>query len=119
MHNIVECTRAILFDLHPRIGLNFGILFAWCGIGTILFPLCCYYMRWNTARVKRNAARAEEAWHQQMEKQNETPTRLARITTLRSRREGETMRRRETGNSGALPRKTGSKMEKLRAFRIC
>jgi hypothetical protein len=54
-----------------------------------------------------------------MEKQNEAPTRLARITTLGSRREGETMRRRETGNGDSLPRKTGSKMEKLRAFQIC
>ncbi|KAH7077425.1 hypothetical protein FB567DRAFT_563451 [Paraphoma chrysanthemicola] len=95
MHNIVECTRSILFDLHPRTGLNFGILFAWCGIGTILFPLCCYYMRWNTARVKKNAAKAEEDWHKRMEKQNEAPTRLARITTLGSRREGEAMRRRD------------------------
>ncbi|KAA8570618.1 hypothetical protein EYC84_000017 [Monilinia fructicola] len=31
LHNIVEASRQILFDLHSRIGLNFGILFAWGG----------------------------------------------------------------------------------------
>jgi len=95
MHNIVELTRSILFDLHPRVGLNFGILFAWVGVGTMLFPLCCYYMRWNTARVKKNAARKEEEWHAKMEKEREEPTLLARITTLGSRRDGEKGVRRE------------------------
>ncbi|KAF2647321.1 hypothetical protein K491DRAFT_709249 [Lophiostoma macrostomum CBS 122681] len=82
IHNIVEITRQILFDLHPRIGLNFGILFVWCAVGTLLFPLCCYYMRWNTARVKRNAAKKEVEWHAMMEKEQEQPSFLARITTL-------------------------------------
>lgn len=93
MHNIVELTRSTLFDLHPRIGLNFGILFAWCAIDTILFPICCYYMRWNTARVKRNAAKQEEEWHQRMEKEREAPSLLARVTTVGSRRDGEPRRR--------------------------
>ncbi|KAL1793019.1 hypothetical protein ACET3X_008001 [Alternaria dauci] len=82
MHNVVELTRSILFDLHPRIGLNFGILFAWVTAGTVLFPLCCYYMRWNTARVKRNAAKVEQDWHAKMTKEREQPGLLARVTTL-------------------------------------
>jgi hypothetical protein len=76
MHNIVEMTRSVLFDLHPRIGLNLGVLLAWCAVDTILFPVCCYYMRWKSARAKRDAAR----------KEREEPSRLARITTLGSRR---------------------------------
>jgi hypothetical protein len=86
MHNIVELTRSILFDLHPRIGLNLGILFAWCAIGTLLFPICCYYMRWKTARTKRNAAAKEEAWHKKMDKERNDPSRLAKITTMGSRK---------------------------------
>jgi hypothetical protein len=53
LHNIVEASRHIVFDLHSNIGLNFGVLFAWAAINTALFPLCCYFQRWNTERVKR------------------------------------------------------------------
>ncbi|KAF2463547.1 uncharacterized protein BDR25DRAFT_272967 [Lindgomyces ingoldianus] len=87
MHNVVEVTRQILFDLHPRIGLNFGILFAWCAIDTALFPLCCYYMRWKTMREKRLAAKREAEWNAKMEKENEQPSFLARVTTLTGRSE--------------------------------
>jgi len=83
MHNIVELTRSVLFDLHPRVGLNFGILFAWVGIGTVLFPLCCYYMRWNTARVREGKVRKEAVWEEKMERERREPSVLARITTLR------------------------------------
>ena len=82
MHNVVELTRSILFDLHPRVGLNFGILFAWVMADTVLFPLCCYYMRWNTARVKKNSAKVEADWHAKMTKEREQPGLLARVTTL-------------------------------------
>jgi hypothetical protein len=86
MHNIVELTRSVLFDLHPRVGLNFGVLFAWCAVDTLLFPLCCYYMRWNSARVKRNVVEREAEWQKRMEKEREDPSRLARITTLGRRK---------------------------------
>lgn len=92
MHNIVELTRSTLFDLHPRAGLNFGILFAWVAVDSMLFPLCCYYMRWNTARVKRNAAKAEAEWHAKMEKQREDPSLLARVTTRGSRKNEDSQR---------------------------
>jgi len=55
LHNIVEASRTVIFDLHSRIGLNFGVLFTWAGIGTILFPFCCYFMRWKTQRQKKKA----------------------------------------------------------------
>jgi hypothetical protein len=50
-------------------------------IGTALFPLCCFFMRWNTIRVKKAAAAKDAAWQQQMEKEREDPSLLARITT--------------------------------------
>lgn len=50
---VVEATRSTLFDLHSRIGLNFGVLFAWCAVNTALFPLCCWFMRWKTMRQKK------------------------------------------------------------------
>jgi hypothetical protein len=81
MHNVVELTRSILFDLHPRVGLNFGILLAWVVVDSMLFPLCCYYMRWNTVRVRKNAAKADVYWHAKMEKEREEPSFLARVTT--------------------------------------
>jgi hypothetical protein len=86
MHNIVEFTRSVLFDLHPRVGLNLGVLLAWCAVDTLLFPICCYYMRWKSAWVKRSAAAKESKWQRKMEKEREEPSRLARITTVGSRR---------------------------------
>ncbi|KAF2266275.1 hypothetical protein CC78DRAFT_459613 [Lojkania enalia] len=82
MHNIVEATRQILFDLHPRIGLNLSVLFAWCAIDTALFPLCCFYMRWKTMREKRLVAQREAEWEAKMEKEAAQPSFLARVTTL-------------------------------------
>ncbi|KAK7981024.1 hypothetical protein PG989_013481 [Apiospora arundinis] len=62
LHNIVEASRQILFDLHPRIGLNFGVLFAWVGVNLILFPLCCYFMRWKMEHQKRSAERNKDRY---------------------------------------------------------
>ena len=53
LHNIVEASRTILFDLHSRLGLNFGILFAWAAINTALFPLCCWFMRRQSMKGKQ------------------------------------------------------------------
>jgi hypothetical protein len=36
LHNVVEASRQILFGLHSRIGLNFGVLFAWAAVNTAL-----------------------------------------------------------------------------------
>jgi hypothetical protein len=35
----VEASRQILFGLHSRIGLNFGVLFAWAAVNTALVSL--------------------------------------------------------------------------------
>ncbi|OCL00645.1 uncharacterized protein K441DRAFT_601358 [Cenococcum geophilum 1.58] len=81
MHNVVEATRSTLFDLHPRIGLNFGILFAWCAIDTVLFPFACYYMRWRTIREKKLAAKKEAEWQAKMQKEKDEPSLFTRVTT--------------------------------------
>lgn len=89
MTAVVELTRSTLFDLPlTHVGRNFGILFAWVAIDTLLFPVCCYFMRWNTARVKRSAAQAEADWHAKMEREREAPSLMARVTTRGTRTEG-------------------------------
>ncbi|KAF1972187.1 hypothetical protein BU23DRAFT_569400 [Bimuria novae-zelandiae CBS 107.79] len=50
LHSVVEGSRQILFDLHPRIGLDFGILLAWGAVNTAFFPICCWFQRWKTKR---------------------------------------------------------------------
>jgi hypothetical protein len=47
---VVEGSRSILFDLHSRIGLDFGILIAWGAVNTLFFPFCCWFMRWKTQK---------------------------------------------------------------------
>ncbi|PWY75492.1 MNNG and nitrosoguanidine resistance protein [Aspergillus heteromorphus CBS 117.55] len=47
LHRIVEALRTILFDKHSRIGLDFGILFAWIAFSIALFPLAAAFMRWK------------------------------------------------------------------------
>ncbi|TVY21314.1 Nitrosoguanidine resistance protein SNG1 [Lachnellula arida] len=60
LHNLVYASRTILFDTHSRIGLNFGVLFAWAAVNTVLFPLCCWVMRWKTMREKKKEAQSKE-----------------------------------------------------------
>lgn len=47
LHQIVGASRTLLFGTHDRLGLNFGILFVWCAVNTMLFPACCVFMRWG------------------------------------------------------------------------
>lgn len=56
LHSIVEASRTIIFDTKNRLGLDFGILLAWCAINTTLFPFCCMFMRWKTERGKAKEA---------------------------------------------------------------
>ena len=60
LHNIVEASRSCLFDLHSRIGLNFGVLFVWVALNSALFPFCCYFLKWKIMKAKREAKRKEE-----------------------------------------------------------
>ncbi|KAH7040248.1 MNNG and nitrosoguanidine resistance protein [Microdochium trichocladiopsis] len=53
LRQVVDASRHILFDLKSDIGQNIGILLAWGVVNTMLFPLCCYFMRWKTEREKR------------------------------------------------------------------
>ncbi|KAI1780357.1 MNNG and nitrosoguanidine resistance protein [Hypoxylon cercidicola] len=62
LHHIVQASRQILFDLHSQIGLNFGVLFAWCAINLCLFPFCCYVARWKMERERRTAERGAESY---------------------------------------------------------
>lgn len=57
LHHVVEATRTIMFNLHSRIGLNFGVLAAWVAVDTVLFPLCCQFQRWKTESVRTTAQR--------------------------------------------------------------
>jgi hypothetical protein len=97
---VVEATRQILFELHPRIGLNVGILLAWCGIGTFLYPFTCYYMRWNTARQKKHAAEKEKAWDAKMEQEQRRPSFLGRVTTLGERPPRDDEKKGKGGSAG-------------------
>lgn len=36
---VVEASRTILFDTHSRMGLDFGILFAWIAVSFAFFPI--------------------------------------------------------------------------------
>ncbi|KAL6719229.1 hypothetical protein ACLMJK_003466 [Lecanora helva] len=61
LHNIVEASRSTLFDLHSRIGLNFGVLFVWVAIDTALFPFCCLFMKKQTYREQKEAVEKEKS----------------------------------------------------------
>ncbi|KKK25334.1 hypothetical protein AOCH_006909 [Aspergillus ochraceoroseus] len=50
LHRIVEALRTILFGAHSRIGLDFGILFAWIGVSIALFPFASLVMKWRMQR---------------------------------------------------------------------
>lgn len=62
LHQVVEASRQLLFDLHSRIGLNVGILLAWAAVSTALFPLCCYFMRWKGEREKRQTEKDKDRY---------------------------------------------------------
>ncbi|KAI1152957.1 MNNG and nitrosoguanidine resistance protein [Nemania diffusa] len=57
LHHVVRATRQILFDLRSEMGTNIAVLLAWIVVGSALFPLCCYFMRWRTEREQRAALR--------------------------------------------------------------
>jgi len=47
---VVQASRTILFDTHSRIGLDFGVLFAWVGLSISIFPFSAMFMRWKKKR---------------------------------------------------------------------
>jgi hypothetical protein len=40
--------------------LNFGILFAWVAVNSVLFPFCCYFMRHMTAKGAKKEKKEQE-----------------------------------------------------------
>ncbi|CAG7974123.1 unnamed protein product [Penicillium salamii] len=50
LHRIVEALRTILFGTHSRIGIDFGVLFAWIGVSLALYPFATFVMRWKMKR---------------------------------------------------------------------
>ncbi|TDZ13574.1 Nitrosoguanidine resistance protein SNG1 [Colletotrichum spinosum] len=52
-HHVVEGSRQIMFDLHSRIGLNFGVLAAWVCVNTAVFVPACYILRWKDEKEQR------------------------------------------------------------------
>jgi hypothetical protein len=63
----VEATRSILFDLHSRVGLNFGVLITWWAVNTVVFPFACYVMRWKTMREVKLVEVKKAQWIEKME----------------------------------------------------
>ena len=56
LQNIVEASRSLLFDLHSRLGLNFGVLFCWVAVNSTVFPFSCWFMKWKEERAKQKEA---------------------------------------------------------------
>ncbi|KAJ5798464.1 uncharacterized protein N7503_007760 [Penicillium pulvis] len=50
LHRIVEALRTILFGTHSRIGLDFGVLFAWIAVSLAFYPVATLIMRWKMKR---------------------------------------------------------------------
>ena len=53
---MVEGSRYLLFGLHDRLGLDYGVLFAWGGVNSVIFPICCYFMKY------KNVHHVHEYW---------------------------------------------------------
>ena len=66
LHNVVEASHQLLFNLHSRIGLNFEILFAWVAVDTAIFPFACYVMRWGQEREQRLKEEKDKRWMEAM-----------------------------------------------------
>lgn len=63
LHNVVEASRTILFDTHSRIGLNFGVLFAWTAINIVVFFPAAVFFRWkNTKEQMKKVPRSNLRW---------------------------------------------------------
>ena len=45
LNSVVTASRTILFDVKSTIGLDFGILCAWWGVNTALFPVAAWWLR--------------------------------------------------------------------------
>jgi len=58
LRHIVEGSKTLVFGTKSRLGLNFGVLLAWVFVGSCLFPVACWAMRWKNTEDRRQAAEA-------------------------------------------------------------
>jgi len=56
LRHIVEGSKTLVFGTKSKLGVNFGVLLAWVVVGTLLFPLACWVMRWKSVKDRRAAA---------------------------------------------------------------
>lgn len=59
LRHIVEGSKTLVFGTRSQLGLNFGVLIAWVVVGTVLFPVACWCMRWKAMKDRRKAAELE------------------------------------------------------------
>ena len=52
LHNVVEASKGMLFNIHSRIGLNIGVLLVWWVVNTAFFPLCTWWFRQATLKKR-------------------------------------------------------------------
>lgn len=50
---VEEATKTILFDMHSRVGLDFGILTAWAGVSIGIYPFATWFMYWRERQTGR------------------------------------------------------------------
>lgn len=51
MYNVVEGTKTLVLGMRSNLTTNFAVLGAWVVLGTVVFPLACWMMRWRGIRV--------------------------------------------------------------------
>jgi len=58
LRHIVEGSKTLVFGTKSKLGVNFAVLIAWVVVGTLLFPVACWVMRWKNVKDRRTAAEA-------------------------------------------------------------
>lgn len=49
---VEEATKTIIFDMHSRMGLDFGILIGWVCVSIGIFPFATWFMYWKERRTR-------------------------------------------------------------------
>ncbi|MBA7489573.1 hypothetical protein ES702_00107 [subsurface metagenome] len=56
LRHIVAGSKTLVFGTRSDLGLNFGVLLAWVAVGSLLFPVACWVMRWKAMKDRQRAA---------------------------------------------------------------